>query len=129
MRNRRNASGAERKDIATEEIQRVTGAVKVRVAEVADMLSDLEQARALYREGRKDDAFDFLIFILELHFRQIDLRDGIAVFGDVVSQDGSTISPEGQDQLIRERLHRKGIGPRHPRPVRVVPESPTEPNT
>jgi hypothetical protein len=128
MRNRRNGPGTERRDIAAEEVQRVTGAVVVRVAEVADMLSDLEQARALYREGRKDDAFDFLVGILELHFRQIDLRDGIAVFGDVVSPDG-TISPEGQDQLVRERLHRDGLGPRPLRPIRIVPESPTEPST
>jgi hypothetical protein len=115
-------------DIAAEEVQRVTGAVVVRVAEVADMLSDLEQARSLYKEGRKDDAFNFLLGILELHFRQIDLRDGIAVFDDIVARDG-TISPEGQDQLIRERLHREGLGPRPPRPVRIVPENPTEPNT
>jgi hypothetical protein len=120
MSNRRRGPGTARKEAAVEEIKRVTRDVEVRVAEVADALSDLDRARALYKEGRKDDAFDFLIGILELHVRTIDLRSGIAVFSSVVARDG-TVYPAGQSQLLCEQLHSEDLGPR---PVRIVPKDP-----
>src|ERR1700684_217941 len=107
---------------AVEEIKRVTDDVKMRVATVADALSDLEQARTLYKEGRKDDAFDHLVNVIELHVRMVDLRSGIAVFKDVVAKDG-TVYPAGQDQLVSERLYYEDLGPK-PLRMRVVPKAP-----
>jgi len=128
MRNPRSGPGEERKKTAVEEIERITNDIKMRVATVADALSDLEQARVLYKEGRKDEAFDYLVSIIELHVRMVDLRSGIAVFKDVVANDG-TVYPAGEDALVREHLYRADLGPRPPRPMRVVPESPSKPNT
>ena len=127
MRNLRSGPGEERKKTAVEEIERITDDIKMRVATVADALSDLEQVRVIYQEGSKDDAFNRLVSFLELHIRMVDLRSGIAVFKDVVAKDG-TVYPAGQDRLVREHLYRADLGPRPPRPMRVVPESPSKPN-
>jgi hypothetical protein len=93
------------------DINEVLSDFKMRLATVQDALSDLHQARVLYAEGRKDEAFDWLVGQLEHLIRGIDLRSAPYIGSDVVAKDGSEV-PEGVDADLERRLYHEGLAPR-----------------
>jgi hypothetical protein len=91
--------------MSARDVNEVLSDFKMRLATVQDAL---HQARVLYAEGRKDEAFDWLVGHL---IRGIDLRSAPYIGSDVVAKDGSEV-PEGVDADLERRLYHEGLAPR-----------------